>query len=79
MTCHMHYYRVTYLAAYEEPIPAMPPGPMYWKKVKLRDLLSPVMKVQSGRPKSKKRKHELRKETNFAAVLEGKKQKIKKQ
>ncbi|XP_021756656.1 uncharacterized protein LOC110721775 [Chenopodium quinoa] len=73
---HPHYYRVTYLAAYENPIQPMP-GPKNWEKVKLRQPLPPMLKVQPGRPKAKKRKLEPGEGTS--AAPEGKKPKVKKQ
>lgn len=73
---HPHYYRVTYLAAYENPIQPMP-GPKNWEKVKLRQPLPPMLKVQPGRPKANKRKLEPGEGTS--AAPEGKKPKVMKQ
>ncbi|XP_021721011.1 uncharacterized protein LOC110688550 [Chenopodium quinoa] len=47
----------TYMLAYRLEIAPMP-GPKHWEKVKLRQPLPPAIKVQPGRPKSKKRKLE---------------------
>ncbi|XP_021734695.1 mediator of RNA polymerase II transcription subunit 15-like [Chenopodium quinoa] len=47
----------TYMLAHRHEVAAMP-GPHHWEKVKLRQPLPPAVKIQPGRPKSKKRKLE---------------------
>ncbi|XP_021766636.1 uncharacterized protein LOC110731077 [Chenopodium quinoa] len=51
------YFVSTYMLAYRYEVAPMP-GPNHWEKVKLREPLPPAIKVQPGRPKSKKRKLE---------------------
>ncbi|XP_021769543.1 putative protein TPRXL [Chenopodium quinoa] len=47
----------TYRSAYEPAVQPMP-GPKHWERVRMREPLPPSVKVQPGRPKSKKRKLE---------------------
>ncbi|XP_021736280.1 uncharacterized protein LOC110702846 [Chenopodium quinoa] len=53
-----YYTMDTYKSAYEPAVQPMP-GPKHWERVRMREPLPPSIKVQPGRPKSKKRKLEL--------------------
>ncbi|XP_021736239.1 uncharacterized protein LOC110702797 [Chenopodium quinoa] len=52
-----YYTMDTYRSAYEPAVQPMP-GPKHWERVRMREPLPPSVKVQPGRPKSKKRKLE---------------------